>query len=172
MVECYRQSYRSSFARTKDADRVDQIEGFAYADPFKSPEIEEFWRLRQAADQIGCPYPFYLNMMFKRRENEGWRVMPRPKHMLDETCVSDVRDAWEALCKTNLQFPELPFFKAARFAGYYEQVQYINWIKKAVKARADQHLLVTRLIKEGYFTQQSVGQVFGQDVLKRALRFL
>jgi hypothetical protein len=73
--------------------------------------MTSMWLARQAADQLGVPYPFVLDFAGRRAHDRLFRRFPRPNQLYGEEFELDVRDAWQATRERSIQYSTADRFK-------------------------------------------------------------
>lgn len=165
----YRHAYIEAFKRTRDIRKAHEIRPFSPEDIFASKELSAMWQARQAADEIGCKYDFYLRFAFLRFEHRGWRFFPRANHLSAEELVLDARDAWFVECRASLQVARLPLYRADAYDALPEQREYYEWLCGQVKQREHPHLALAGLVYDsGAMPEAFATEHFTQDTLRKA----
>lgn len=165
----YVKLYREYFAKTRDADTAANVVPLIHRDLFESPDLLPFWSARQAADQIGCRYEFYIDFAFARFLERGFRYMPRPNQLYGEAMVLDIYSAWEELKKCTLQLAKTPRFKAGSYTGHPDQDAYHAYLVEQVKAREHRYMFLARLVyRDGVLPVKIAEAHFSEEELRRA----
>lgn len=168
----YDQVYREFYAMHRDYRKAGEVNPLPCADIFESNELLALWRGRQAADQIGCKYDFYLRFAFKRYFERAWKFMPRPNQLYGEELVLDIVDAWAEVKSCSLQVATLKRFQPNAYVGHPDQDAYYAYLVEQINLREHKHMLLSRLVfKDQVLPLDVAGRHFPADVLSRAKFF-
>jgi hypothetical protein len=168
-AEYYSILYRKAYETTVDVDSSADISPFSPRDIFESSELTSMWLGRQAADAVGCPYDFYLRVVFARSADRGWRNIPRPNQLYSEEVVNDVSLAWGQRCKDVLQLATDSRFTAETYVGHPDQDAYYEWLAQQVgKRERPEYALCTILFKKKIITPSFAKGKFSTFFLRKA----
>ena len=168
----YEVAYREAYARIMDARASENVSPLMGRDVFESPELLPIWRARQAADQIGCKYDFYLNFAFKRFFERGWRYMPRPNQLYGEELILDANEAWQETTRASLQLANRKRFLPEQYVGHPDQDAYYAYLVQQVAQREHRHMVLSRLVfREKILPLAVASEHFSADDLTRAESF-
>lgn len=172
----YRRAYRWQTARRLDLKKAEHVKGFRGSDIFKlsAGELLGFWKARQAADAIGCPYEFYLRHAFMWCDKRLWKRFPRPTQLYSVALIEHVIAEWEARCKSSIPVPLSSQFYADNYQGFPAQDQFHEWFCARIKANAGKDAYITvasYLTLTPVLTEEAVEKHLGADALARAKQF-
>lgn len=92
----YERAFRDVFARYKDslaAESTKPVEGFMYE---SEDVLTSLWVARQAVDELGIPYDFYLRTGFDHAlQVRRYGHIPRPNQLLQPWLIKAVVAEWE-----------------------------------------------------------------------------
>jgi hypothetical protein len=169
-VERYDTVYREFYSKTRDQLSSENIQVLMFKDVFESNELLCFWNARQAADEIGCDYDFYIRAAMKRSWDRHWKYIPRPNQLYGEELVLDIKDDWTNQLNHNLKLATNPRFKNDNYVGHPDQIAYHKYLIAQVKARVQSHMILARLmLKEQCLPEHIVYGYFTDSEVKRAL---
>lgn len=168
-LEQYKIVYRDWYARIRDKEESERIPVVHFSDLFTSRELMNFWRARQAADDIGCTYDFYVRFTFERAIERCWKYLPRPNQLYNDELIADARNAWAETLAVQLKLPQSAIYKADSFKGLPEQVDYYEYLEKMVNDREHKHMILSRLIyREGALNKEIAVKIFGAELVEQA----
>lgn len=172
----YEKAIRDIHAKTKDYLEAKTLVVLDHKDIFRPPVDKmpldfSFWRARQEMDRHGVRYDFGLDFLMNRAAARGWRVYPRPNQLYTEEAVLDVRDAWVKYRHAVMQTARNPRFKLDQFSGHPDQVSYHAWLLEECGRRESPVSSLSRCFRERHLSPEIAMPVFGDSVVREALRF-
>jgi hypothetical protein len=165
----YSQIYIEFYKRTVDIRTVDTARAFTPDDIFQSKDLTSLWLARQAADQIGCKYEFYLRVVFEIFISRGWKHLPRPNQIYSEELSIDISRLWEKRCIDILQIADNPFYLESSYISHPDQNNYYEWLASHIKLKEQKHFILSGVMKQKILPYELALQFFGVDTCKRAL---
>jgi hypothetical protein len=153
----YEAAIREIHAETKDLDEAERIEVIkGEKDVFRRADLLLFWRARQVADAIGCPYTFLCRFGMKRAAARGWGYFPRPNQFTAEDLVLDARDAWRKAIKEIYHSASDPFYLVKNDVGHPDQAAYRRWLLARIQERQRPEFALARAFREGHLLPSHV----------------
>lgn len=64
-----------------------------------------FWRARQQAERIGCPYPIYIRAVIRHFRDRGWKHIPGPNQLFSEEALEVAANAWIETSQASVVWP-------------------------------------------------------------------
>jgi len=104
----YTSLYQEYYGRFFDYKTAKKKLGVKRADLFEndSATINSLWKARQQADDLGMPYDLYVRYAFEILHRRGWKKLPRPNQLYEESLKKAIEIEWSNRIKErHLRFP-------------------------------------------------------------------
>lgn len=168
-AELYKQQFKKAWEKFKDIRTADEVNPVLDENILQSKDAVGYWKARQACDEIGCRYDWYLINAFVRFADRGFCVFPRPNQLYEEGLVLDMTDMWAIECASRLQRPKDPKYLAANFNNQVDQIAFQIWLAKQIKRREQKHLTIRQLmLRDGLLLEATALKAFGDAVVAKA----
>jgi hypothetical protein len=163
--------YTEMYAKLRDYRTAESVRIFT-TEIFSSPDLIPCWTARQAADEIGCDYDFYIRFTLARAWDRGWRYIPRPNQLYNEALTTDMKETWESQSRFVLKLAQHERFKLDAYEGHPDQDAYHAYLIRQVTQREQKHMVLGRLLhKERCLPEELAVQHFGNDLVRKAIAF-
>lgn len=170
----YINTYRDWWARTADLDEAPKkqpVKPELFAN--KRDTITSLWKARQAADQLGTDYPFFLLYAFKQRtDGRSWRNLPLPNQLYEPAVLEYVEARWkEERASALLPRVRDVRFLAHNYRGDPPQDDLHRVLIERLQRRSPLPLpiLLGQLIHDAELLPADVARrTFGDDVVEKA----
>lgn len=139
MAHHYNRAYGDFIGKALSVDRR-FTKAFKGGDVMQVHEMRSFWRLRQAIDERGMRYEFFLRRAMDWYIDRGWGKKapspPRPAHILnnDELLV-DMENAWVLDARAKIHYASSPRFHVSQWVAAPDQLAYQEHLIESIKRR-------------------------------------
>lgn len=143
--------------------------------------ITGFWKGRQMADRIGCPYDFYCEHAMLFADKARMHFLPSSSQMYTRTVpehlqglpslVEYVVERWVARIAHSTFYATHEAYKADNFCEGPEQIDYLNFLFSKIKGSSMPEGVLSTIMDKGQITRQQVMFAFpktGEFLLRRA----
>jgi hypothetical protein len=167
----FEEIYVETYAKWRDYRTAESVQIFD-AEVFASPDLLSCWSARQAADEIGCDYDFYIRQAFKRAWDRGWRFIPRPNQLYNDALTADLGEVWKEECRYVLKLAKHERYKLDAYEGHPDQDAYHHFLLEQVAQREQKHMVLGRLLyKENCLPEKLAIERFGRELVDKARGF-
>lgn len=145
--------------------------------------ITGFWKGRQMADRIGCPYEFYCEHAMQFADKARMHFLPSAQQMYCRTVperlqglpslVEYVVERWVARTAHSTFYATHEAYLTDNFVGGQDQIEYLNFLFDRIKRSNKPEGVLSCLLESNQITPQQVLGAFprtGKDLLARAAR--
>lgn len=150
----------------------------------ESRSITGFWKGRQMADRIGCPYDFYCEHAMQFADRARMTFLPSSSQMYTQTVpehlkglpsmVEYIVERWVARIAHSAFYASHEGYLAENFVEGPDQVEYLNVLLKRIKGSNFPEGVLSTILEKGQITREQVLFAFpksGNDLLRRAAAF-
>lgn len=143
--------------------------------------ITGFWKGRQMADRIGCPYDFYCEHAMQFADKARMTFLPSSSQMYTRTVpehlkglpslVEYVVERWVARTSHSTFYATHEAYLADNFQEGPEQIDYLNFLFTKIKGSSMPEGVLATIMDKGQITRQQVMFAFpqsGESLLRRA----
>lgn len=160
--------YAEMYAKLRDYRTAESVRIFQ-TEVFDSPDFLSCWIARQAADEIGCDYDFYIRFALNRAWERGWRYIPRPNQLYNEALTADMKEAWIAESRFILKLAKHERFKLGAYEGHPDQDAYHEYLIAQVTQREQKHMVLGRLLHKEHCLPEALAiERFGSELVGKA----
>ncbi len=188
-TQLYAESYAAALKRAVSR-RIDIWKGLNMKG-LKSPIIFEldprvvtgFWKGRQMADRIGCPYDFYCEHAMLFADKARMTYLPTSTNMYCRTVperlqglpslVDYIVERWVARIAHSNFYATHPAYLSDNFSGGQEQIEYLNFLFDKINSSGLPEGVLLTAMEKGQITKEQVVAAFpksGSDLFARAVR--
>jgi hypothetical protein len=148
-MDCFKAEYRRAVLKYYDHTQGNRTGlGARRLFDLKPADITGLWRARQAADDLGIPYPTYCRGAIDAAVlNGNWRL-PRPEHLYSDDCKRAAADLWHQERLARVFIATDPFFSAQNYVGHPAQDDYYAWLVDIFRQRPGGHYAAYKAIYE------------------------
>jgi len=143
-------AYRRYYSMTIDCEKGQYVKGFKGNDALQNKQSISFIRGRQAADELGIPYWFYIEKAYEWLYIKKWKHIPRHVHLYAEDVIEYVSKQWEARIRETLIIAESDFFRDEINGDRPEYKAHQEWLRERVKLSSVPKLATESLNERGY----------------------
>lgn len=157
----------------------------------KSPVIFElapnaitgFWKGRQMADRIGCPYDFYCEHAMLFADKARMHYLPQSSGMYTRTVperleglpsmVEYIVERWVARTSHSNFYASHEAYLTENYVGGPEQIDYLNWLFDRIKGSNMPEGVLCTIIEKGQINRDQLMTAFpktGHSLYSRAMR--
>lgn len=144
-------------------------------------QLTGFWKARQMADRIGCPYSFYCSEALLYGDKRDWAFLPKPtqlysterKFETDPSLVEAVEAAWQAKKADSVVYSSLSLFELANYNALRIQVEHQESIVRQIQCKKHkQHLLLAQFVfTKPMISYERAVEAFGTEVVEHSKRY-
>jgi hypothetical protein len=134
-------------------------------------ETLSFWKGRQAADQLGIPYNYYVDFSICHlMEDKIWKRIPRPQHLYSSDVKESAMDAWASLLMEITVEPATIEFDNDTIAEQHK-AHVAKWLCHCLSyRRRPEYGLNHYMINKSAVTEEIALQFFSSEIVERAKR--
>lgn len=145
--------------------------------------ITGFWKGRQMADRIGCPYDFYCEHAMQFADKARMHFLPTSTGMYCRTVperlqglpsqVEYIVERWVARIAHSNFYASHDAYLAENFTGGQEQILYLNWLFSRIQNSNMPEGVLLTIIERGQITREQIVEAFprtGAALFDRAVR--
>jgi hypothetical protein len=182
-AECYAQALKRAVSRRTDIWKGLNMKGLKKPIVFEleARAITGFWKGRQMADRIGCPYDFYCEHAMLFADKARMHFLPSSSQMYTRTVperlqglpslVEYVVERWVARIAHSSFYATHPAYLADNYTGGQEQIQYLNYLFNKIKGSNLPEGVLCTIMEKNQISREQVLFAFpksGDDLLRRA----
>lgn len=187
-TQLYAQSYAAALKRAVSR-RTDlwmglNMKGLKKACIFEldARSITGFWKGRQMADRIGCPYDFYCEHAMLFADKARMTFLPSSSQMYTRTVperlqglpslVEYVVERWVARIAHSTFYATHEAYLSDNFCGGQEQIEYLNFLFNKIRRSNLPEGVLATIMDKNQITRQQVMFAFpksGESLLRRAV---
>lgn len=149
--------------------------------------ITGFWKGRQMADRIGCPYDFYCEHAMQFADKARMTFLPSSSQLYTQTIpehlqhsglpsmVEYIVERWVHRTSHSNFYASHPAYLSENFNGGQEQILYLNYLFSKIKGSNLPEGVLCTLLERGQVSPEQIRTAFprsGNDLLCRAVRLL
>lgn len=184
-AEAYGAALKRAVSRRTDLWRGLMMKGMKTPLVYEQPErnITGFWKARQMADRIGCPYDFYCEQAMQFADKARMHFLPAPQQLYCQTVperlqglpsmVEYIVERWVARIAHSAFYASTDAYSAERFVEGDEQINYLNYLFDLIKKSNCPEGVVLTILEKGQATPEQIIDAFprtGRDLVARAAR--
>jgi len=129
------------------------------------------WTARQHADDIGCPYDFFLITANGWCEARGRKNLLRPQQLYHKDLLPHIKDEWEQKKSRQIVFSDKDYYKHTSYRQDPVQNEHIRFVVEQVrKTRMPEFAIAMTVIKNSLVSPNLLSSVFGVDLSDKALK--
>lgn len=145
--------------------------------------ITGFWKGRQMADRIGCPYDFYCEHAMLFADKARMTYLPQATNMYTQTVperlvglpsmVEYIVERWVARIAHSAFYASHEAYLVDNFMNGPEQINYLNWLFKKIRHSNMPEGTLLTAIEKGQINREQLMQAFpktGEALYDRAIR--
>lgn len=182
-AECYSAALKRAVSRRTDLWKGLNMKGLKKPIIFEldSRSITGFWKGRQMADRIGCPYDFYCEHAMQFADKARMHFLPSSSQMYTRTVperlqglpslVEYVVERWVARTSHSTFYASHEAYLSENYVGGQEQNQYLNFLFGKIKGSSVPAGVLSTIMDKGQVTRDQIMSAFpktGNDLLRRA----
>jgi hypothetical protein len=135
-MQCFKSEYRKAVIKYSDHTAGHRTGlGAQRLFELQPGTITGLWRARQAADDMGVPYPCYCRGAIESAVlNGNWRL-PRPEQLYSPEAKAAVADLWFQERLSRVYVARDPFYSAQNYVGHPNQEAYYEWMVEMFRQR-------------------------------------
>lgn len=146
--QAYQKAYKAKWRETQDGSDASLKEGVMRA-PIRGLQVSEkananqlreytsLWVARQRADELGIPYPFFIEHVLEAHMRNGYTKIPRPNQLAAgptrEKILMKVSEAWLEWLANSFTFSRLPQYMNQAYRNHPAQNDHRNWVLAQLK---------------------------------------
>lgn len=184
-AEAYGAALKRAVSRRTDLWRGLMMKGLKKPMVFEQDarNITGFWKARQMADRIGCPYDFYCEQAMLFADKARMHFLPGPQQLYCQTVperleglpsmVEYIVERWVARIAHSAFYASSDAYLTDNYTEGDEQINYLNYLFGLInRSNCPEGVLVT-ILEKNQATPEQVIEAFprtGKDLLARAAR--
>lgn len=147
--------------------------------------ITGFWKGRQMADRIGCPYDFYCEHAMIFADKARMKFLPSSQQMYCVTVperlqglpslVEYIIERWVERSAHSSSYASTDAFLAENYAEGADQIDYVNFLLRKIRRSTMPAGVLVTALEKGQLNEAQVLEAFprsGKDLLSRAARLM
>lgn len=183
-AECYSAALKRAVSRRTDIWVGLNMKGLKKPVIFEltQRQVNGFWRGRQMADRIGCPYDFYCEHAMQFADKARMTFLPTSSQMYTQTVperlkglpslVEYVVERWVARTSHSTFYATHEAYLSENYCSGPEQNGYLNFLFNKIKRSNCPEGVLLTVMEKGQITREQVLFAFpktGHDLLRRAV---
>jgi len=183
-AECYAAALKRAVSRRTDLWVGLMMKGLKKPVIFELPAraITGFWRGRQMADRIGCPYDFYCEHAMQFADKARMTFLPSSSQMYTRTVperlkglpslVEYIVERWVARTSHSSFYATDDAYLAENYVEGQEQIRYLNYLFSKIKGSSYPEGVLATILEKGQVSHEQILFAFpqsGKDLLRRAV---
>lgn len=184
-AQCYAAALKRAVSRRTDLWIGLNMKGLKKACIFEldARSITGFWKGRQMADRIGCPYDFYCEHAMLFADKARMHFLPSSSQMYTRTVperleglpslVEYVVERWVARIAHSTFYATHEAYNSDNFCEGPEQIDYLNFLFSKIRRSNMPEGVLATIMDKGQITPKQVMFAFpktGESLLRRAAR--
>lgn len=147
----------------------------------KDIQITGFWKARQMADRIGCPYSFYCSEALLYGDKRDWAFLPKPTQMYstqrkfetDPSLVESIAAAWNDKKANSVVHSSLSQFDLANYNEQRVQIEHQESLVSQIQGKKHkQHLLLAQFVFDTpKLSYDRAVKAFGIEAVEHSKRY-
>ena len=183
-AECYAAALKRAVSRRTDLWAGIMMKGLKKPVIFElaSAAITGFWKGRQMADRIGCPYDFYCEHAMLFADKARMNFLPSSTKMYARTVperqegrlsqVDYIVERWVARTSHSTFYATDAAYTSDSYIEGQEQNRYLNFLFTKIRASSCPAGVLSTILEKGQITREQVLFAFpktGADLFRRAV---
>lgn len=184
-AQCYVAALKRAVSRRTDLWKGLMMKGMKTDTIFElEPRlITGFWKGRQMADRIGCPYDFYCEHAMIFADKARMRFLPSSQQMYCLTVperlqglpslVEYIIERWVERTRYSSFYASTDAYLSVNYEGGSDQIDYLNFMLGKVRRSTIPEGVLSSLMEKGQINEAQIMTAFprsGRDLLSRAAR--